>query len=56
MKIRKPQQPKTIDPKTLLKLHETASCKDNLSVRAIFEILNCCGIRPSELVNIKVKH
>ena len=53
MKIKKPQQPKTIDPTSLFKLRD--NCKDNLRVRAIFEMLNCCGIRPSELVNIKVK-
>ena len=53
MKIQKPQQPKTIGPKTLFKLRD--NCKDNLSVRAIFEMSICCGIRPSELVNIKVK-
>jgi hypothetical protein len=51
MKIKKPQQPKTTDPATLFKLPD--NCKDNLAVRTIFEMLNCCGIRSNELINIK---
>jgi len=52
MNIQIPQQPKAINPTTMLKLRD--ACKDNLRVRAMVEIL-FCGFTTNELFKIRLK-
>lgn len=52
MNIQIPQQPITIDSTTMFKLRN--ACKDNLRVGTMIELLYR-GVRPNQLINIKVK-